>query len=56
MDTFNIIAGIASITGLLIAIFAVNKYIINRHKTSIKLSQTALGSKNKQKINFNGKS
>jgi hypothetical protein len=56
MDTFNIVAGAASIIGLLVAIFAVNKYINNSRKTNTKISQTAIGSNNKQKINFNGKS
>jgi len=53
MDIFNIIAGMASILGLLFALFFVNKYIKNARKTNI--SQTSIGSKNNQKINYRGK-
>ena len=53
MDMFNIIAGSASIIGLLVALFIVNKYIKKTRKTNI--SQTAVGTNNKQSIKYNDK-
>ena len=52
VELFNIIAGLASIAGLIIAIFAVNCYVNKTKKT--KISQTAIGSQNRQHINFKG--
>jgi len=53
MDTFNVVAGAASILGLLAAMFVANKCIKKSNKT--KITQTAFGTKNKQTINYKDK-